>query len=142
MRGKGDKAMGGTVRVGFFRLFRLWELFLIGGGASGLLAVFGLLTAAIGLLIGFGLFALKSFFLYEASRSLLQNAGRKRSGVIAAFASFGRFIFLGVALALVAQFDQMALFAACGGLIFSQAYLHLSYLIRMRAAGRPQCSNT
>lgn len=123
----------------FVRLFHLRSTLGFCGVAAGVLAWFGLVAAALGVLIGCALFTLNSFFLYEAGHSLIKASSKGRGGVIAALSSLGRILFLAVALALVTRMGQCALFAACGGIFVGQVNLHLGY-IRQRSAAR--CSST
>jgi len=117
-------------KIDFFRLFRVWELGVIGVAGFGILAGLGALYPAIGCLIGVLLFIVKSYFLYETGRTLISNRDRRRAGFIAGFAGIGRLVFVGVVLAIIAQFSPSAAIAAGGGLILCQIYLHLSYLIK------------
>ena len=123
----------------FVRLFRLPNLLALGVVGACILAAIGQSMAAIGLVIGIALFVLKSFFLYEAGRALIKRDSKGLGRAIAALASFGRGVFLAVALALVAQIGLSALFSACGGLVLGQFNLLLSYIIRRKPI---QCSNT
>ena len=123
-------------RVNFFQLFRVWELTGLGILGGGILAGVGALPAGIGFLGGVSLFILKSYFLYETGRTLIKNRDRGRAGFIAGFAGIGRLIFIGVTLAIIAQFSTIALIAAGGGLILCQLYFHFSYLIKK---GGKQC---
>jgi len=122
----------------FVQLFRLRSLVVLGAAGTSILAAIGLTEAAVGLLIGLGLFAAKSFFLYEAGRALIKRNSKGIGRAIAALSSLGRVAFLAVALALVAQLGHSALFAACGGLFLSQIHLCLAHIMRRKTAG---CSN-
>jgi len=123
----------------FVQLFRLRSLVVLGAAGTSILAAIGLTEAAVGLLIGLGLFAAKSFFLYEAGRALIKRNSKGIGRAIAGLASLGRVLFLAVALALVAQMGLSALLSACGGLVLGQINLHLAYIIRRKPT---QCSNT
>ncbi len=123
----------------FVRLFRLRNLLVLGIVGASILTAIGRPTAAVGLVIGIALFVLKSFFLYEAGRALIKRDSKGIGRAIAALSSFGRVVFLAVALAVAAKMGPSALFSTCGGLILGQTNLHLAYIVR----GKPtQCSNT
>ena len=123
----------------FVQLFRLRSLVVLGAAGPSILAAMGLTEAAVGLLIGLGLFAAKSFFLYEAGRALIKRNSKGIGRAIEGLASLGRVLFLAVDLALVAQMGLSTLLSACGGLILGQINLHLSYIVRRKPT---QCSNT
>ena len=123
----------------FVWLFRLRSLLILGGVGASILAAIGLSEAAVGFAIGLSLFVVKSFFLYEAGRALIRRNSKGIGRAIAGLSSMGRILFLAVALALVSQLGQAALFAACGGLLLGQICLHLGHMMRRKTA---RCSNT
>jgi len=123
----------------FARLFHLRSTLCVGIAAAVLLAAFGLGQAALGVLIGIGLFVATSAFLYEAGRSLFNASSAQRSRVMAALSSVGRLAFLAVSLALVSRLGRSVLIASCGGLLFGQMNLHLTYISRERSG---PCSNS
>lgn len=108
-----------------------------GLAAVGICAVSG--QVSLGVVIGFGLFALNALFLYESGRSLLAGSSRGRARRIALFSGLGRLLFLAVTLGLVAGLGTEALLGACGGLLLGQVNLHVATLLK-RGVGR--CSST
>ena len=118
----------------FNRIFHICGGLLFSGTVSSILSVFGLWVLAVGFLVGCLLFALNLLFLYESGRALIRLEGRERAGAMAGCSSLGRILFLGVALALLAQVSVPAFCAACGGLIFSQTGLRLIYIRQRRRA--------
>jgi len=65
------------------------------------------------------------FFLYETARGLLERADSGGPRFLAAAASGGRLLFLGVVLSAVFLFlGRGALLGGCGGLFLSQVNLH------------------
>jgi len=124
---------------GFARLFHLRSTICVGAAAAVLLAVFSLGQAALGVLIGMGLFVATSAFLYEAGRSLFNASSARRGRVMAVLSSVGRLAFLAVSLALVSRLGRSVLIASCGGLIFGQMNLHLTYILREKSG---PCSNS
>ncbi len=123
----------------FARLFHLRSTLCVGIAAAVLLAAFGLGQAALGVLIGMGLFVATSAFLYEVGRSLFNASPARRSRVMAALSSVGRLAFLAVSLALVSRLGRSVLIASCGGLLFGQMNLHRAYILRERSG---PCSNS
>jgi len=118
----------------FNRIFHICGGLLFSGTVSSILSVFGLWVLAVGFLVGCLLFVLNLLFLYESGRALIRLEGRERAGAMAGCSSLGRILFLGVALALLAQVSVPAFCAACGGLIFSQTGLRLIYIRQRRRA--------
>lgn len=123
----------------FARLFHLRSTICVGVAAAVILAVFGLGQAALGVLIGMGLFVATSAFLYEAGRSLFNASSARRGRGMAALSSVGRLAFLAVSLALVSRLGHSVLIASCGGLLFGQMNLHRAYILRERSG---PCSNS
>jgi uncharacterized protein YybS (DUF2232 family) len=123
----------------FARLFHLRSTFLLCGIAVVLLAGFGMGAASIGPLIGWGLFTLNAFFLYETGFSVIQTRTKIRSEAIVLLSTVGRLFFLLVVLVFVNQMGLPALLAVCGGLMFGQMNLHWTAGRRRRE--RP-CSST
>jgi hypothetical protein len=122
----------------FVGLFCLRRLVVLGGGGVSILATVGLLQAAVGFGIGVGLFVFNSYFLYETGRALIKRDSKGRGGAIAGISSLGRILFLAMVLAVVSRQGQVVLFATFGGLVLGQTNLHLSYMIKRKAA---RCSN-
>jgi|LZCG01.1.fsa_nt_gb hypothetical protein len=120
-------------------LFRLPSALLLCSATAFLSALLGLTEAPVGMGIGYSLFVLNAFFLYEGGRSLLSTDSSGKGRMIAILASLGRMAFLAVALAFVARMGTQVLLFACGGLLLGQVNLHLSHLFKRRAA---RCSNT
>ncbi len=118
----------------FNRLFHICGGLLFSVIVSSILSIFGLWALAVGFLVGCLLFVLNLLFLYESGRALIRLGGRGRAGAVAGCSSLGRILFLGVALALLAQVSVPAFCAACGGLIFSQTWLRLVYICQRRRA--------
>jgi len=118
----------------FNRIFHICGGLLLSVIVSSILSVFGLWVLAVGFLVGCLLFVLNLLFLYESGRALIRLGGRERAGFMAGCSSLGRILFLGVALALLAQVSVPAFCAACGGLIFSQTGLRLVYIRQGRRA--------
>ncbi len=118
----------------FNRIFHICSGLLFSVIVSSILSVFGLWVLAVGFLVGCLLFVLNLLFLYESGRALIRLEGRERAGAMAGCSSLGRILFLGVALALLAQVSVPAFSAACGGLIFSQTGLRLVYIRQRRRA--------
>jgi hypothetical protein len=120
-------------------LFHLRSTLLLCSATAFLCTLCGLETALIGMGIGYALFVLNAFFLYEGGRSLL-GAGHSRKGrAIAALSSLGRILFLMVALVFVARMGTQVLLFAGGGLLLGQLNLHLAHILRRRST---QCSNS
>ncbi len=115
-------------------LFRLRRALLLCCGTILVAAFFDMGRAPFGTLIGYGLFVLNAFFLYESGRSLLgaNPSAKWRWRVIAALSSFGRILFLAIALGLTAQLGTSTLLFTCGGLLLGQLNLRLSYLFVKR----------
>ena len=120
-------------------LFRLRSTLLLCSATAFLCMLFGLEVAPIGMGIGYALFALNAFFLYEGGRSLLGAGHSKKGRAIAALSSLGRILFLMVALVFVARMGTQVLLFAGGGLLLGQLNLHLAHIIRR---GSTQCSNS
>ncbi|MCD5415532.1 hypothetical protein LR032_00230 [Candidatus Bipolaricaulota bacterium] len=120
----------------FFRelisLFRLRSALLLCCGTILFAAFFDMGSAPFGTLIGYGLFALNAFFLYESGRSLINVNSSAKGRVIASLASLSRILFLGIALGLTAQLGTATLLFACGGLLLGQLNLQLSCLFVKR----------
>jgi len=109
-----------------FRLLRLGSGIFLCAVAAGILIAFGRPMAAAGVGIGFALYAINLFFLYEAARGLLSRADSGGPRFLAAASSVGRLLFLGMILTLVFLFlGRAALIGACGGLFLLQVNLHL-----------------
>ena len=108
-----------------FKLLRIGSGFSLCAGTAGILVGLGLPLAAAGVGIGFGLYAVNLFFLYETARGLLERADSGGPRFLAAAASGGRLLFLGVVLSAVFLFlGRGALLGGCGGLFLSQVNLH------------------
>jgi hypothetical protein len=120
-------------------LFRLRGTILLCSMTAFLCALFGLEAAPIGMGIGYVLFVLNAFFLYEGGRSLLSAGSGSKGRVIAALSSLGRILFLMVALVFVARMGTQVLLFAGGGLLLGQLNLHLAHILRR---GGTRCSNT
>ena len=120
-------------------LFRLKSTLLLCSATAFFCALFGLETAPIGMGIGYILFVLNVFFLYEGGRSLLGTDRSKKGRTIAALSSLGRILFLMVALVFVARMGTQILLFAGGGLLLGQLNLHLAHILKRRDT---QCSNS
>lgn len=108
------------------RPLRLGSGFLLCAVLAMILFSFGLRSAAAGVGIGFSLYVLNIFFLYETARGLLARADSGGPRMITAASSIGRLLFLGIVLTSVSLFlGRFALLGACGGLFLSQVNLHL-----------------
>jgi len=107
-------------------LFRLRRAGLLALVAIVVLLSLKLYAAALGVLLGVGIFLLNAILLYESGRSLLSREGARTGRALAAGSSIARFLMMGVALWLVFEFVcREALLGACGGLFLSQVHLHL-----------------
>ena len=131
--------MSNPLSLEFAKLFRLRSTLVVCGIAIIFSTVVGAWEAVAGILIGYALFVLKSFFLYEAGRSLLGITSKRKGRAIAALSSLGRILFLAAVLALVSQMGTLPLLSACGVLLVGQVNLHLSYIRKRRI---PRCSST
>ena len=120
-------------------LFRLRSTLLLCSATAFLCALFGLEAAPVGMGIGYALFVLNAFFLYEGGRSLLGAGHSKKGRAIAALSSLGRILFLMVALLFVARMGTQILLFAGGGLLLGQLNLHLANIL---GGGGTQCSNS
>ena len=120
-------------------LFRLRSTLLLCSATAFFCALFGLGAAPIGMGIGYALFVLNAFFLYEGGRSLLSAGSGFKGRAIAALSSLGRTLFLMVALAFVARMGTQVLLFAGGGLLLGQLNLHLAHILKRRGT---QCSNS
>ncbi|MEA1871705.1 MAG: hypothetical protein U9N00_05895 [Candidatus Bipolaricaulota bacterium] len=89
--------------------------------------------------IGYILFVLNAFFLYEGGRSLLGAGYSKKGRAIAALSSLGRILFLMVALVFVARMGKQVLLFAGGGLLLGQLNLYLAHILQRRGT---RCSNS
>jgi len=106
-----------------FRALRIGSALLLCVALAGLLLILGEASAAIGVGIGFALFAGNGFLLIEVGRSLLGSGRRVRPGI--ALSAVGRLLLLGIVLAAVFLFlGRSAGVGACGGLLASQVNLH------------------
>jgi len=85
--------------------------------------------------MGYALFLLNGFLLYESGRSLLVSRRRKSVRLVVALGSVGRLLLLGLALAAIGLFlSREAVLGAGGGLLISQ--LNLRFPLRgMKEAG-------
>jgi len=107
-------------------LLRLGSGFFVCAVVAAILFAFGQRLAAAGVGVGFVLYALNLFFLYETARGLLTRADSGGPRFLAAASSVGRLLFLGIMLTFVFLFlGRAALLGACGGLFLSQVNLHL-----------------
>jgi len=118
----------------FNRIFHIDGALFLSVVVSSALSIFGQWMLAVGFVVGCLLFVLNLLFLYESGRALIKLGARERAGIVAGCSSFGRILFLGVALASLAQVSVPAFCAACGGLIFSQTGLRLVYIYQRRRA--------
>jgi len=106
-------------------LFRLRRSGLLALIAIAILFSLQFYAAALGVLLGVGLFAMNLILLYEAGRSLLSASSKGTGRALAAGSSIARLLMMGVALWLVSAFlGREALLGACGGLFLSQVHLH------------------
>jgi len=111
---------------------RLGSGFFLSAIVAGILVAVGRPMGAAGVGIGFTLYAINVFFLYETARSLLSRSDPGGPRFLAAASSVGRLLFLGTVLTLVFfLLGREALIGGCGGLFLSQVNLHLQ-------RGRPE----
>jgi hypothetical protein len=103
-----------------FRLGRSTVLAAVGALVVGIL---GYPWAALGVWIGIALFVGNLLLLHEIARSLTAQSRRAWRSV-AVGSSVGRFLLLGLLLALVGIFlGREVLLGACGGLLIAQVNL-------------------
>lgn len=98
---------------------------------AGAVAVWflGYRAAAGGIGMGYALFLVNGVLLYESGRSLLVGGRRKSVRLVAALASAGRLLFLGLALSAIGLFlSRETVLGAGGGLLISQ--LNLRFPLR------------
>ncbi len=108
------------------RAFRLGRSGLIAAGLALALALLGYPGAACGVWIGVALFIGNLVLLHEVARSLLGARSRRTGRSMAFGSSLGRFLLLGVMLALVGVYlGREVLLGACGGLLITQVNLSL-----------------
>ena len=109
---------------GPFRLLRVPSALGLCLLAAVILLALGYRWAAVGVGIGFGLYAVNGFFLYETGRSLLSGGSAKTVRWVAAGSSAGRLLLLGMSLGAVGFFlGREAVLGAGGGLLVSQLNL-------------------
>ncbi len=108
------------------RRFRLGRSILIAAVLALVVGLLGYPWAALGVWIGVALFVGNLLLLHEIARSLLAAQTRRTGRSIAVGSSLGRFLLLGVALALVGvTLGRETLLGACGGLLITQVNLNL-----------------
>jgi len=106
------------------RQFRLGRSTLIAAVLALVVGLLGYPWAALGVWIGVALFVGNLLLLHEIARSLLAAQGRRAWRSAAVGSSLGRFLLLGLLLALVGIFlGREALLGACGGLLIAQVNL-------------------
>jgi hypothetical protein len=93
-----------------------------------ILLLLGYRWAAAGVGMGFILYAVNGFFLYETGRSLLTGGSAKTVRWVAAGSSAGRLLLLGMSLGAIGVFlGREAVLGAGGGLLVSQLNLRLPF---------------
>jgi hypothetical protein len=106
------------------RRFHLGRSTLIAAVLALVVGLLGYPWAALGVWIGVALFVGNLLLLHEIARSLLAVQSRRAWRPAAVGSSLGRFLLLGLLLALVGIFlGREALLGACGGLLIAQVNL-------------------
>jgi hypothetical protein len=106
------------------RQFRLGRSTVIAAVLALVVGLLGYPWAALGVWIGVALFVGNLLLLHEIARSLVAAQGRRGWRSAAVGSSLGRFLLLGLLLALVGIFlGREALLGACGGLLIAQVNL-------------------
>lgn len=108
------------------RRFRLGRSTLIAAVLALVVGLLGYPWAALGVWIGVALFVGNLLLLHEITRSMVTAQSRRVWRLMAVGSSLGRFLVLGVALALVGvALGRETLLGACGGLLVTQVNLNL-----------------
>ena len=117
------RAVPGPIRL--LRVPSALGLCLLG---AVILLLLGYRWAAAGVGMGFILYAVNGFFLYETGRSLLTGGSAKTVRWVAAGSSAGRLLLLGMSLGAIGVFlGREAVLGAGGGLLVSQLNLRLPF---------------
>jgi len=116
--------MGRILSSELVRALRIPGALVLCTSAALVLLVFGQSSAAVGVVIGFLLYAGNAFLLIEAGRALLRGGQGGRIAV--AISAVGRLLLLGLLLAAVFVFlGRAAGLGACGALFACQVHLRL-----------------
>lgn len=108
------------------RRFRLGRSTLIAAVLALVVGLLGYPWAALGVWIGVALFVGNHLLLYEIARSMVTAQSRRMWRLMVVGSSLGRFLVLGVVLALVGvTLGRETLLGACGGLLVTQVNLNL-----------------
>ena len=108
------------------RRFRLGRSTLISAVLALVVGLLGYPWAALGVWIGVALFVGNLLLLHEITRSMVTAQSRRMWRLMLVGSSLGRFLVLGVVLALVGvTLGRETLLGACGGLLVTQVNLNL-----------------